>query len=43
MRILGLSALALATCAHAYLDTSPFFMFSTSEYAVRNIYQALIY
>ena len=32
MRLLPLSALALAASpAYAYLDTSPFFMFSTSE------------
>ncbi|KAI1614585.1 BIG/ATPase V1 complex, subunit S1 [Exophiala viscosa] len=32
MHLLGLCALALATgCAHGYLDTTPFFMFSTSE------------
>jgi hypothetical protein len=35
MRLLGLCALALAAGrAHGYLDTAPFFMFSTSEYAV---------
>lgn len=34
MRLLRLSALALvAECAYGYLDTTPFFMFSTSEYA----------
>ncbi len=33
MRLLTLSALALAAeTAYGYLDTSPFFMFSTSEY-----------
>ncbi|EXJ96466.1 hypothetical protein A1O1_01592 [Capronia coronata CBS 617.96] len=32
MRLFGLCALALAAeCAHGYLDTTPFFMFSTSE------------
>lgn len=34
MRLIQLSAVALlAELAHGYLDTSPFFMFSTSEYA----------
>ena len=33
MRLLKLSAFALAAeTAYGYLDTSPFFMFSTSEY-----------
>jgi hypothetical protein len=32
MRLFRLCALALAAeCAHGYLDTTPFFMFSTSE------------
>jgi hypothetical protein len=31
MRLFGLCALALAAGVHGYLDTTPFFMFSTSE------------
>ena len=42
MRLLKLSALALAVeSAYGYLDTSPFFMFSTSEYELQSLLAAL--
>ena len=41
MRLLKLSAIALALeTAYGYLDTSPFFMFSTSEYDFPFTYSA---
>lgn len=45
MRLLKLGALALAAeTAYGYLDTSPFFMFSTSEYEaiISAAYEAIL-